>query len=316
MGEDAEVTRGDSPIPDPLGSVGLPPCNSPIEVIEGDDRYFVREYKRNPSEATVFSTHDRRMTAMRAASNKLTEDHHPCTLRWDTHDSVGEIYWNEHFEELRVVRARHVLPSESPNISQDRWNRWLRTNIQLSREPAVWSWNSSLFDLVVDPAHMLAAALGSPLLPVWTGTRLADDIDVVAVPGRGRYLVPAAFREQRDVHRFVDSASGSWLESILLCRLLGNDHPIADIASLPTVRSDGTVSVLKTLLQKLFDRMIVRPEIMDFTPLTMVVGPTDGSIPVPDAPCTEGGHYIDDDSGDHCAVVWVEQPKSRTLLPW
>jgi hypothetical protein len=42
------------------------------------------------------------MTAMRAASNKLTADHHPCTPRWDTHNSVGEIYWNEQFETLRV----------------------------------------------------------------------------------------------------------------------------------------------------------------------------------------------------------------------
>jgi len=130
MGEDAEVTRGDSPVPDPLGEVGLPPCNSPIEVIEGDNRYFVREYKRKPSEATVFSTHDRRMTAMRAASNKLTADHHPCTLRWDTHDSVGEIYWNEHFEELRVeyspfLEAWLVVPradnfafASAPNVKR------------------------------------------------------------------------------------------------------------------------------------------------------------------------------------------------------
>ncbi|TQQ79924.1 serine/threonine protein kinase [Halonotius terrestris] len=130
MGTDAEVVRDDSPIPDPLGTVGLPPCNPPIEVIEGDNRYFVREFKRNPSEAAVFSTHDRRMTAMRAASNMLTEEHHPCTLRWDTHNSVGEIYWNEHFEELRVeyspfLEAWLVVPradqfafASAPNVKR------------------------------------------------------------------------------------------------------------------------------------------------------------------------------------------------------
>ena len=105
MGEDAEVDRGGSPIPEAVGEVGLPPCKQPIEVFETDEGYLVREFHRDPSNATVFSTHDRRMTAMRAASNKLTEDHHPCTLRWDTHNSVGEIYWNENFESLRVERS-------------------------------------------------------------------------------------------------------------------------------------------------------------------------------------------------------------------
>ena len=102
MGEDAEVGRDESPIPDSVGDIGLPPCKQPVEVFETDDGYLVREFYRDPSRATVFSTHDRRMTAMRAASNKLTDDHHPCTLRWDTHNSVGEIYWNEHFQSLRV----------------------------------------------------------------------------------------------------------------------------------------------------------------------------------------------------------------------
>ena len=118
MGTDAEVERGDSPIPTSVGTVGLPPCKPPIEVIKDGQEYLLREYHRNPSQATVFDSYDRRMTAMRAASNKLTTEHHPCTLRWDTPNSVGEIYWNEHFEELRVeyssfLDAWLVLPREA-----------------------------------------------------------------------------------------------------------------------------------------------------------------------------------------------------------
>jgi len=97
-----EEIEDTGPLPDSIGTVELPPSNQPLEVIAGDEGYLVREYRRDPHEATVFSRHDRRMTAMRAASKRLTSEHHPCTLRWDTADSVGDIYWNEHFESLRV----------------------------------------------------------------------------------------------------------------------------------------------------------------------------------------------------------------------
>jgi hypothetical protein len=130
MGTDAEVGRTDSPVPAPVGEVGLPPCKPPVEVYETEDGYLLREFQRDPSTATVFSQHDRRMTAMRAASNKLNEDHHPCSLRWDTHNSVGEIYWNEHFESLRVEHSGFletwlVIPSQdqfafasAPNVKK------------------------------------------------------------------------------------------------------------------------------------------------------------------------------------------------------
>ena len=98
-GESEERT---GPIPKAVGTIDLPPSRQPLEVIASDDGYLVREYRRNPNEATVFSSHDRRMMAMRTASKQLTSEHHPCTLRWDTPNSVGDIYWNEHFESLRV----------------------------------------------------------------------------------------------------------------------------------------------------------------------------------------------------------------------
>jgi hypothetical protein len=98
-GEPEERT---GPIPKAIGTIDLPPSRQPLEVIASDDGYLVREYRRDPSEATVFSHHDRRMMAMRTASKQLTSEHHPCTLRWDTPNSVGDIYWNEHFESLRV----------------------------------------------------------------------------------------------------------------------------------------------------------------------------------------------------------------------
>jgi serine/threonine protein kinase len=97
--------RDSSPVPeqiDEVGEVGFPPCKQPVEVFPADGEYLVREFRSEPSNATVFSSHDKRMAAMRAASNRLTEDNHPCTLRWDSHNSVGDLYWNEHFESLGV----------------------------------------------------------------------------------------------------------------------------------------------------------------------------------------------------------------------
>jgi hypothetical protein len=91
--------------PEASRTVELPPAKQPLEVIAGDEGYLVREYRRNPSEAAVFSRHERRMDAMRAAANRVSSEHHPCTLRWDTPDSVGDIYWNEHFESLRVEHS-------------------------------------------------------------------------------------------------------------------------------------------------------------------------------------------------------------------
>ena len=80
-----------------------PPCKQPLEVIETEQGYVCREFRRDPEKATVFSVHQRRMEAMAAASDRLEADRHPCTLRWDSETSVGDIYWNDLFSTLRVT---------------------------------------------------------------------------------------------------------------------------------------------------------------------------------------------------------------------
>jgi hypothetical protein len=49
---------------------------------------------------------------------------------------------------------------------------------------------------------------------IGTGTRLVDDVDFVPVAGRGLYLVAATFREERDVHCFVDGTLRVGLRSL------------------------------------------------------------------------------------------------------
>ena len=87
----------------PAGGAAPPPCKQPLEVIEVEQGYVCREFRRNPEKAAVFSVHDRRMEAMAAASDRLEADRHPCTLRWDSETSVGDIYWNDLFSTLRVT---------------------------------------------------------------------------------------------------------------------------------------------------------------------------------------------------------------------
>jgi hypothetical protein len=87
----------------PIGGADGPPCKQPLEVIETEQGYVCREFRRNPAAATLFSVHHRRMEAMAAASDRLEADRHPCTLRWDSETSVGDIYWNDLFSTLRVT---------------------------------------------------------------------------------------------------------------------------------------------------------------------------------------------------------------------
>jgi len=42
-----------------------------------------------------------------------------------------------------------------------------------------------------------------------------DDVDFVPITGRGQDLVATTFREERDVHCFVDGALRAWFEVIL-----------------------------------------------------------------------------------------------------
>jgi hypothetical protein len=58
------------------------------------------------------------------------------------------------------------------------------------------------------------SAGGGALLPVWTGTGFADDVDFVAVPGRWLDLVPTALLQQRDRHLLGDSATSPRFEIV------------------------------------------------------------------------------------------------------
>lgn len=101
------VSNGHS-IASPVGGASPPPRKQPLEVIEIEQGYVCREFRHNPEKAAVFSVHDRRMEAMAAASDRLEADRHPCTLRWDSESSVGDIYWNDLFSTLRVTYSQFL----------------------------------------------------------------------------------------------------------------------------------------------------------------------------------------------------------------
>jgi hypothetical protein len=98
-----DIVSDSRSIASPVGGASPPPCKQPLEVIEIEQGYVCREFRHNPEKAAVFSVHDRRMEAMAAASDRLEADRHPCTLRWDSESSVGDIYWNDLFTTLRVT---------------------------------------------------------------------------------------------------------------------------------------------------------------------------------------------------------------------
>ena len=89
-----------------FGAVEPPPCRQPLEVIERDDEWVVREYypTADAIEAQIraFGTHEDRMDAMRQARTAMERGQYPCLVRWDAHDSVGGLYWNPSFETLIV----------------------------------------------------------------------------------------------------------------------------------------------------------------------------------------------------------------------
>ncbi len=82
------------------------PCRPPLELIERDDIWVVREYHdsgEHPADGvTRLSTHDRRMDAMRAGKQQMEARQHPCLLRWESVRNVGGVYWNSDFEQLSV----------------------------------------------------------------------------------------------------------------------------------------------------------------------------------------------------------------------
>jgi hypothetical protein len=89
-----------------IGAVDPPPCKRPLEAIERDGEWIVREYYRrtdDPDDGVfTFGTYDSRIDAMREGQRILKRRRHPCLLRWDTERSVGGLYWNPAFEALTV----------------------------------------------------------------------------------------------------------------------------------------------------------------------------------------------------------------------
>ncbi|SEA39678.1 hypothetical protein SAMN04488065_2936 [Haloplanus vescus] len=110
-----------------FGTVEPPPCHQPLEVIERDNRWIIREYY--PTEDAIeeqirtFGTHEDRMDAMRQARTTMERRQYPCLVRWDTHNSVGGLYWNPSFETLIVeysdlLREWVVVPKDDHFVFQ------------------------------------------------------------------------------------------------------------------------------------------------------------------------------------------------------
>lgn len=78
------------------------PQKPPIEILKQGHLWLVEEYRLGRRDGTVYSTHDSGMDAVRAAKAKLDEDTHPCALRWESEESVQNIYWNPLFECVEV----------------------------------------------------------------------------------------------------------------------------------------------------------------------------------------------------------------------
>ncbi len=102
------------------GSESAPPAvprQPPLNIIEQGRIWLIEAYQRGDRDGDTFSTHDSQIDAVRAAKRKMDDDDHPCTLRWDGPDSVGNIYWNPLFECVEVhyddlVDAWTVVPAE------------------------------------------------------------------------------------------------------------------------------------------------------------------------------------------------------------
>jgi hypothetical protein len=151
------------------------------------------------------------------------------------------------------------------------------------------------------------------LLPVGASTRLVDYVDFVPVSGRGLDLVATTFREEGDVHCFVDGTLRAWFEVILWLWVIVDHQPVTDVISPTTVRSNGCY-VSESFVEQCLDQVTIRPEEMDLAPLAMDVGSTGSRATLPDAPLTEGGHHVDNDLGNCLVVGGIEDSKPGTLV--
>ena len=78
------------------------PKRPPLEIIEEGRVWSVAAYDRGAHDSTTYSTHDTQMEALRAAKERLDADTHPCVVRWESPESVRNLYWNPAFERLDV----------------------------------------------------------------------------------------------------------------------------------------------------------------------------------------------------------------------
>lgn len=86
----------------PKGQLAAVPRQPPLDIVRQGGVWLVTEHHRGSREGEVFSTHDSQIDAVRASKTKMENDSHPCTLRWDSPHSVGNLYWNPLFECLDV----------------------------------------------------------------------------------------------------------------------------------------------------------------------------------------------------------------------
>jgi hypothetical protein len=94
------------------------PQNPPLEIAVQGDIWVVEEYSGGSRSGTTFSTHNTQMDAVRTAKSKMDDDNHPCVLRWESADSVTNLYWNPDYECLEVrydplLEAWTVVPEVS-----------------------------------------------------------------------------------------------------------------------------------------------------------------------------------------------------------
>jgi hypothetical protein len=76
------------------------PQREPLEIVKQGRVWLVKEYTFTNDSTETFSTHDSQIEAVRSAKTRMDDDFHPCTLRWESADSVSNIYWNPLYERV------------------------------------------------------------------------------------------------------------------------------------------------------------------------------------------------------------------------
>ena len=84
------------------------PRNPPLEIVRQDSLWVVEQYRQGSRQGKTFASVDTQMGALRYAKSKMEADRHPCIVRWDTPESVGNLFWNPLFKLLTVRRDELV----------------------------------------------------------------------------------------------------------------------------------------------------------------------------------------------------------------